>query len=485
MPLRVLIVDDEQGMRAALKEVLSRLQYETETAEDGYAAMELLDAAEKAGRPFSLVLSDVRMPKMDGLELLQRIQSRPTPPPVVIMTAFGTIEDAVSTMQQGARDYLLKPFSAEAVEQVVRRILTETAEEKQRKEQEQASERPASNGGKQKNGKFVAADAQTKRLLAMADEVANSNATIFIMGESGVGKEVLARYIHHRSSRREQPFVAINCAALPEGLLESELFGHLKGSFTGAILNRKGHFEMANHGTILLDEISEMPMSLQVKLLRVLQEREINPVGAGEPISLDIRVLATTNRNLEKLVEDGGFRQDLYFRLNVIALEIPPLRHRPADIHPLAEHFVRQQCRRNRRPLKKIGRELEQYMLQQAWKGNARELENFIERAVLLCKEEEISPENIFLNGFFNTSPVAGHQRTLDYGARAPENLTSAQPQSLFAGPTLTLEEMEKGLILSTLEKVNGNRTRAADLLGVSVRTIRNKLNHYGLAKTV
>lgn len=511
MTSRILIVDDEVGMQIALREVLQRQGYRLTVASD---AMEALGKLES--ETFDLILTDVRMPEMTGLELLERVRARWPETDVLVMTAYGTIEDAVDAMKKGAADYLLKPFSSETVEEIVTRLL-----ERRKKsciEPPEPLEKGAKgSGGAQGSGRLqepIAASESMQQLMALSREVADSTATILIQGESGTGKEVLARYIHHHSGRRSSNFVALNCAALPEGLLESELFGHEKGAFTGAVLARKGKFELANHGTLLLDEISEMALSLQAKLLRALQEREIDPIGSQRPVPLNVRVIATTNRNLADFTESGHFREDLYYRLQVIMLEIPPLRERREDILPLSDFFVRRLCRINRRPRKRIGNAMRRYLLERSWRGNVRELENFLERAVLLCKSDEITPDNVFLDGEYLRTPTfvkprdLGETRAAGVGnregessslpfrsgaaeSRAPLRPSPISPQYgqtdragrpiLAAGELVTLEEMERRLILKTLQEVNGNRTRAADLLGVSVRTIRNKLNLYGI----
>ncbi len=493
MTPRILIVDDEVGMQIALREVLLRQGYDVTVAKDGLAALNCLEAER-----FDLLLSDVRMPEMTGMELLERVRVRWPQMPALIMTAYGTIEDAVDAMKKGAVDYLLKPFSSEAVEEVVAKHLPSG------REAVRAAAFCADDGEEEEDDARagegvdpIAVSLRMRQVLALAREVADSTATVLIQGESGTGKEVLARYIHRYSGRSRGPFVALNCAALPEGLLESELFGHEKGSFTGAVLSRKGKFELANHGTLLLDEVSEMALPLQAKLLRALQEREIDPIGSQRPISLDVRVIATTNRNLTEFVEKGNFREDLYYRLQVISIEIPPLRERPEDILPLADFFVRRLCRVNRRPRKRLSEAMQAHLLERSWRGNVRELENFLERAVLLCKSDEITPDNIFLQAGFQPVPVSGGLSTPHVEVKRPPILENSLGtpighdgvstgeesfESLFPGEEIiTLEEMEKRLILRTLERVNGNRTRAADLLGVSVRTIRNKLNLYGL----
>jgi DNA-binding NtrC family response regulator len=489
MKARVLVVDDEIGMQVALREVLQRLGHEARIAPDALTALSLLE-----NESFDLVLSDVRMPEMSGLELLGRIRPRWPDLPVLIMTAYGTIEDAVDAMKSGAADYLLKPFSSETLEQIVNQQM------RRRKEVEESVEtlgvEDEAMGGPLASGGPIAASARSLQVLGMAAEVADSKATILIQGESGTGKEVVARYIHLRSGRSARPFIALNCAALPEGLLESELFGHEKGAFTGAVLARKGKFELANHGTLLLDEVSEMPLSLQSKLLRVLQEREIDPLGSQRSIPLDVRVIATTNRDLAAHVEEGSFREDLFYRLQVIVIEVPPLRERREDILPLAEYFVRRHCRMNRRPRKRLGASMRRHLLDRPWRGNVRELENFLERAVLLCKDEEISPEKLFLDTVSRVrqlspelpdladSADSRRDRAAEFSAeKSRADLAPAREPGLeliAPGEQVTLEEMERRLILRTLDQVGGNRTRAADLLGISVRTIRNKLNQYG-----
>ena len=293
-----------------------------------------------------------------------------------------------------------------------------------------------------------------KKVIDMALSVAYSSSTILIQGESGTGKEMIAKFIHQNSNRKDKSFVAVNCAALPKDLLESELFGHEKGSFTGAINRKIGKFELANHGTILLDEISEMDMSLQAKLLRVLQEREVDRVGGREPVPIDARVIATTNRNLREAIDEGEFREDLYFRLNVIPIVIPPLRNRKEDISLLIEYFIKKHSSKNRKNVTGMAKDALLMLTDYYWRGNVRELENVIERAVLLCKGNLITQEYLFMEAIveeINSSVKAG----------------------------VTVREMEKKLIFNTLEQVNGNRTKAAELLGVSIRTLRNKLNEY------
>ncbi len=453
----ILVVDDEPAMRLALREVLTRAGWQVEAADSGEAALEFLTANDSV----RLLITDYRMGGMSGLDLLAAARKLRPGLASIMMTAYGTIEDAVRAMKEGAGDYLLKPFSLDDVLAAVDRVF---AAAENSAAAAGASSAAADEGARQ----LIASSPALKSILAIADDVADAAATVLLTGESGTGKEVVARYIHRRSGRRG-PFVALNCAALPEGLLESELFGHEKGAFTGATLSRKGRFEQAAGGTLLLDEISEMPLALQAKLLRVLQEKEIVPVGGNEPIKLDVRIIATTNRQLERAIAEGQFRHDLYYRLNVITLPIPPLRERPEDIVPLAEYFIAK-YRRPSRPVPRLTPETQSWLRENPWPGNVRELENMIERACLLVRGEAIGLAELHFN-----LPVCGRPKDADAGARIL-SLPDLESDSE------TLEAMERRLILSTLERTGGNRTRTADLLGVSVRTIRNKLNQYGLA---
>lgn len=458
----VLIVDDEPGMRLALREAL-RSRWDVTEACDGAEALAALRTA-----AFDLVLTDVRMPEMTGLDLLRAVAELEAPPAVIVMTAYATVEDAVAAMRAGALDYLMKPFSAEQVHSAIERALARRAALRPA-----ADIRPSAGGPAPLPGRrgvanphpLIAEDPAMREVVAFAEAVADSEATILITGESGVGKEVLARHIHRRSRRAAGPFVAVNCAALPDTLLESELFGFEKGAFTGAVQARPGKFELASGGTILLDEISEMAPALQAKLLRVLQEHAVDPIGARAPVAVDIRVLATSNRDMARAVEEGCFRSDLFYRLNVIGVEIPPLRERPRDIEPLARYFVRKHAVRNGRPVPALTDEVLNHLRAQRWPGNVRELENFVERAVLLARGEELRLSDLHLS------------------ARVPS--VPQSPPAPSAPPRMTLAEMERRMILDTLRATGGNRTRAAETLGISVRTIRNKIHEYGLREAV
>ena len=448
----ILVVDDEPDMRDALTAALRREGLCVSTAANGVEALEKVQ-----GQSFDLIITDVRMPRMGGLALLQELKRTSTTIPVIMMTGYGRIEDAVEAMKAGAFDYLLKPFSLEDLRAVVVKALTPrngppnaTADTPRHDGQEYQE------SGASVERPIVTQDPRMLQVSELAKEAAVSRATVLIQGESGTGKEVLARYIHAHSPRNAQPFVAVNCAAIPEGLLESELFGHEKGAFTGAITKQVGKFEWAHRGTILLDEISEMPLPLQAKLLRVLQEHEIERVGGRKPVPVDLRVIATTNRRLKDYMAEGKFRVDLYYRLNVIPLNIPPLRERKGDIPLLIEHFIRKHGRDGNQPPPRMGQDTIQHFLQYDWPGNIRELENMVERWLVLYQGGFLTTSHLFLN-----------------------EGTAALPPASLGKPTMSVREMERALIMETLQAMNGNRTQAARILGISLRTLRNKLREY------
>jgi two-component system response regulator AtoC len=428
-----LVVDDEPLICDLLYDSLSVKGYKVVKASNGQEALDILQRNAIAG-----VVTDVKMPKMNGTVLLKRIKELFPSIPVVVITAYGTVKGAVEVMKQGAADYILKPFSVASLHQVIEKSICDSRDEA----------RPS--------GEIITADPQMLQILETVDIVATSKASIFIQGESGTGKELIARAIHRRSNRCNEPFVAVNCAALPETLLESELFGYEQGSFTGAIARRIGKFELAHRGTLLLDEIVEMAPPLQVKLLRVLQEDEIDRIGSNVPIKVDIRIIATTNRDIGEEIKKGRFRNDLFYRLCVVPLTIPPLRDRKGDITLLVNHFLSRFSRQIGKPSLSISGEAMHALEMYAWPGNVRELENVVERAVMLCRGSILSTQD-----FFPHNP----------------SVEPADPVRRLVGTSLY--DVEKHLIMSTLEKVNGNKTRAAEILGITPRTIRNKLRQY------
>lgn len=476
----ILIVDDEVEMRIAMSAALKKCGYPVELSHNA------IDAFNKFKKnSYSLVITDMTMPKRSGLELLKDIKSVDTEIPVILITAYGTIDTAVSAMKYGAFDYVQKPFDFDTFIFLIERALTFKAQQKT------SPAPPTKSPGKNKSTKklsngivtkasykdIITDDPGMQRLLDIGSNIAASRATVLIQSESGTGKELLARYIHQNSDRSERNFVAINCAALPENLLESELFGHKKGAFTGAINEHKGKFEQANHGTILLDEISEMPLSLQAKLLRVLQEYTIDKVGGVETVPIDVRVIATTNRNLLDCVEKGTFREDLYFRLNVIPLELPPLRERKGDIRILTDYFVKKFAELSNTEIPKISENVFRILDNYNWRGNIRELENVIERAVLLSKGKIIEVAHLLMNpiNIGKKKPVQEEPVISDESLPT----TPKETETLKLDVGVSLAEAEKQLIFKTLGKTNSNRTKAAEILGISIRTLRNKLNEY------
>ncbi len=431
---KIIVVDDEAQMRKALYAVLNRKGYDVVTVPSGADALAALTGA----NGFSAVISDVRMPGMTGLELLRSVKKLCPALPVIMMTAYGTIDTAIEAMREGAEDYVLKPFSSEIIESALARALARGAGE-------------AEPGIATKSEKML-------KILELAKNIAPTTATVLITGESGTGKELLARFIHSVSDRADKPFVTVNCAAIPDGLLESELFGHEKGSFTGASSARVGKFEQADGGTLLLDEIGDMGRLLQTKLLRALQEREIDRVGGREPIKIDIRIIATTNIDLMKAVDESIFREDLFYRLNVFPFIIPPLRERSEDVPLLCEFFLKIFSEKYKKPCERISPEAAALLAKNPWRGNVRELENVMERSVLLSSGEEIEIKDIY------------------YGDEKPPEVSA---ESALFGGTTSIREMERALIFKVLEETAGNRTKAAVKLGISIRTLRNKLNEY------
>lgn len=445
----ILVVDDDPEMRSILSDGLSKNGYPILLAGDAQEAMRVFEQ-----KPIDLVIADIKLPGENGVELLKQLKKRSLRTPVLLMTGYGSVQSAVEAMKSGAYDYILKPFSLQALEQTIQRALGISGGE------EDSSSFPLS-GSSKFSIPITTQNRKMKEILEVCQRVASSKATVLIQGESGTGKELISRYLHGKSPRSQGPFVAVNCASLPETLLESELFGHEKGAFTGAIQKKIGKFELAHGGTILLDEISEMNPLLQGKLLRVLQEGEVDRVGGRQPIPIDVRVIATTNRNIEAAIGKGDFREDLYYRLNVIPLKLPPLRERSDDIELLTHYFLKAFAEEYKRPVQTVAEEAMAWMKRQEWRGNVRELKNLMERAILM------SPGNV-----------------LELKDLSPNSETTSLPErdgktTDLALPPLSLREMEEKLILRALEKTNGNRTHAAKMLGISIRTLRNKLNEY------
>ncbi|MGK7346659.1 MAG: sigma-54-dependent transcriptional regulator [Candidatus Nitrospinota bacterium M3_3B_026] len=449
-PKNILVADGEEEIRIALADVLTRAGHNVVTASDGEEAFGVLEKGS-----VDLVICDAGTPKAGGMELLNRMKRKGSAIPFVLMAAHGSVEDAVAAMREGAADYLSKPFTSERLKGVMSRLFEDGAS--LNKGSVAQPSRGVSERRREARRVIVTENPAMKAALDIAARVAPSRSTVLIHGESGTGKELIARFIHEASDRREKPFVAVNCAALPETLLESELFGHEKGSFTGAVARKTGKFELADHGSILLDEVTEMAPQLQAKLLRVLQEGEIDRVGGREPIPLDIRVIATTNRDIVKAVEDGSFREDLYFRLNVIPLTLPPLRERREDIPLLVRHFIGKYNAMMGKSVTGIDGDALEALKNSAWRGNIREIENVMERAVLLAMDDNITMKDLMIGPQAQEAGRAGDA----------------------ARPGVTVAEMEKKLIMRTLDEVGWNRTKAARMLGVSIRTLRNKLNEY------
>lgn len=465
---QILIVEDDQDLREALVTTLELARFRVREACDANEAL-----ASLAEAPVDMVVSDVNMPGLSGHQLLAEVQRLYPGLPMMLITAYGQISHAVSAMQAGAIDYLVKPFEPQVLVDAVSKVV---------------------GGVRQKSGDApVAEDPISKRLFQLASKVAGSDSTVMISGESGTGKEVLARYIHQQSPRADQPFVAINCAAIPENMLEAILFGHEKGAFTGAVSSSPGKFEQANGGTILLDEISEMDLGLQSKLLRVLQEREVERVGGRKTISLDVRVVATTNRDLADYVREGQFREDLYYRLTVFPMHWQPLRERPLDIMPLATSLPKKHCKKMKLTGITFAPDARSALMGHGWPGNVRELDNAIQRALVLHQGNVIHSGDLCLElgitgrtepGSQPSAPAAHEQ----CGIGGQESMPPADPESVGSEAVAAseaesaaslgddLRQQEFRIIIQTLRKERGRRNRAAELLGISPRTLRYKL---------
>ncbi len=443
----ILIIDDEQPQRENLKGFFARRNFEVITADRGSVGIQAVRE-----HLIDIILTDFKMPDMTGLDVLKAVKELNPEIPVIVMTAFGSIESAVEAMKEGAFDYLQKPINLDEVELLVkraldqRRLLSENRElRKQLQERFSFSE-------------IVSQSKEIEEALNIAGRVAKTDATVLLHGESGTGKELFARAIHYTSPRREKSFLVINCAALPETLIESELFGHEKGAFTGAEKQRLGRFEEAHSGTLFIDEVGDIPLPVQVKLLRVLQSGEFQRVGGNQTIRSDARIIAATNRNLEEMMKEGSFREDLFYRLNVVAMVIPALRNRKSDIPILAEHFLRKQAQRHNQPVKELSREALDLLMKYNYPGNVRELEHLIERAIILGSDTLVTMNDLPAN------------------VRRLQSETTIQREMRTESLNEQLESFEREIILATLQKTGGNQRKAAQLLGVSERNLRYKL---------
>ncbi len=443
--VKILVVDDDVHMLSSVVEVLNREGYETIPCSTGAEALQRFK-----NETVDLIISDVKMPSMTGVELLAKIREVDTMVPFIIMTAYGDVATAVATMKQGAYDFIEKGMDLiDKLEFSVSRAL---------QHQTLVKENIQLKNTLKKRWDYIGQSDKIQSIKQLVADIAPSRSTVLITGESGTGKEMIARSIHFSSQRHGEQFVKVNCAALPDGLIESELFGHEKGAFTGALKTKAGKFELASGGTLLLDEIGEMPINVQAKLLRVLQEREVNKVGGDAPIPVDARIIATSNRNLEEQVKNESFREDLFYRLNVFRITLPPLRDRMSEIPLLVDHFIEKYNNENGFRVSGIEDAAIKALQSHAWPGNIRELENSIERAVVLTKSGLISPQHFQFN-----QPMESKESGLT--------------------PGMTVSDAEKKLILQTLEFCNQNRTRAAEMLDISIRTLRNKLKEYGFQR--
>ncbi|MCE7596977.1 sigma-54-dependent transcriptional regulator [Vibrio fluvialis] len=452
---KVLIVEDDEGLREALVDTLALAGYEwleADCAEDALVKLKTY--------PVDIVVSDVQMAGMGGLALLRNIKQHWPNLPVLLMTAYANIEDAVSAMKEGAIDYMAKPFAPEVLLNMVSRYAPVKSDD---------------------NGDAVVADEKSLKLLALAEKVAKTDANVMVLGPSGSGKEVMSRYIHNASPRKDGPFVAINCAAIPDNMLEATLFGYEKGAFTGAVQACPGKFEQAQSGTILLDEISEMDLNLQAKLLRVLQEREVERLGSRKSIKLDVRVLATSNRDLKSYVQEKKFREDLYYRLNVFPIAWPALCERKGDIEPLANHLVERHCKKLGLAVPKVSSAAIGKLLAYNWPGNVRELDNVIQRALILSEQDNIDQEHILLEGL-DWQDASSLQQVVESGEVAtPEIKPVAEvdfAKAISSGEGLggELRDQEYAIIMETLVECHGRRKEMAEKLGISPRTLRYKL---------
>ena len=450
---KVLIIDDEENMRRVLASLLKPEGYVVESAADGLEALRLLETEQ-----FDIILCDLKMPRMGGMEFLKEIGARGIESTTIMMSAYGSVDDALKAMKNGAYDYISKPFKSDEI------ILTlKKAEEREKLRRENLQLRTEI----QREFGFeniISKNARMLEIFGTIRKVAKYKSSVLFLGESGTGKELVARALHYNSPRSRKPFVAVNCGAIPENLLETELFGHLRGSFTDAVRDHKGLFVEAEQGTLFLDEIGEMPLALQVKLLRVLQEEELRPIGATRSIPVDVRIVTATARDLREEIRKGRFREDLYYRLNVVQIELPPLRERKEDLPLLVSHFLDKFARRMAAPLEGVDKEAMKILASHSWPGNIRELENTIERAIILSDGPVITPESL--------PARLGESREIDLSRLLSDDLSIKK----------NVCAVERALIRKALETTGGNRTRAAKILEISHRTLLYKMKAYQLS---
>jgi len=447
----LLVVDDEKNAREGLRQALEREDRVVTTAADGREALNLLRE-----RVFDVILTDVRMPHISGMQLLEEIMERSPDTAVILLTGFGTIETAVRAMRQGALDFITKPVNLDEIELRVSKVLEQ---KKIVLENEYLKEYLKKQFGLDH---MVGRSPKMMKVFEMIKQIASSKSTVLLTGETGTGKELVAYAIHANSPRRDKMFQPVNCAALPESLLESELFGHERGAFTGAIKQKKGYFEVADGGTLLLDEVGEIALPVQVKLLRVLEQRQFERVGGTNTLSVDVRVIAATNANLEKMIKEGRFREDLYYRLKVVTLEIPPLRERREDVPLLAETFLKQIADENHKGSMRFEPELLELLKQNDWPGNVRELRHLVEQMVVLSRSSVLGPKNL---------PEKYHQEPIRDHIKIPHHTT--------------LKSAEKAIIQQTMKDQDGNQTRTAEILGISRRTLIRKLQGFDMTDSV
>jgi DNA-binding NtrC family response regulator len=448
----IVVIDDDPEMRSMVHDHLKHQGYQVKDFGSSLEAVKYLSSSGLDAQGTELVLTDLRMPELDGLDVLQQIRRLPNPFPVIIMTAFATVDTAIEGLRKGAFDYITKPFKLNELSLTVERALSYY----RLKTQNQALTNAVQKNWNRQS--IVGKSAAIQNIFDLIERAAPASSNILITGESGTGKEVVARALHNQSPRAEKPFIAINCTAIPESLMESELFGHIKGSFTGATQDKKGLFEEAHGGTLFLDEIGDMDLSLQAKLLRVLQERQIKPVGSTQSKAIDVRVIAATHKDLKKAISNGVFREDLYYRLSVIPIVTPPLRHRPEDIPLLAHYFLRKYSALNNGKIITFTQDALRKLVSLSWPGNVRELENMVERLVVLSRSPEIDAGDI---------PSADQSSSEQFFGEA----TNDSP---------TLEELEKRYIQLVLDKTGGKKEKAAQILGINRRTLYRKQKEYG-----